>query len=334
MQKKHAYQPHIVSFGQQGDTLNGETTKLDIPFTLIDKSYTRRQRLMAIIKLLAQNRTAILHIHSPAALKQLAPCLFLTRLYHQQVIYTRHGCAPLAKLSWRITHAVARPFIDRVTFVSKAGLDAFLLNYPWPQDKLKVIENGVFVPETNAEPIAPNNGKFRLGSVGRMVALKGQKHLLQAMLEIRNSGQTLADIHFFGSGEEQANLENFCQQNQLQENVHFHGVVYDREEVYKHIDLLVVCSESEGLSLAIMEAMARGIPVVATDVGGNPQLVLNKETGILVPYNSVDDLKIAILELQKNKALYQQMSENAKAFIFNHYSLNKTLQQYGQCYQA
>ena len=237
-------------------------------------------------------------------------------------------------MNWRLVHFIARPFIHKVTFVSRAGLEAFKIHYPWPQSKLKVIENGVLVPSTSPKKLSGSNTDrpFRIGSVGRMVALKGQINLLKALLQIKTQLPP-PEVHFFGSGPEQEALQKFAKEHQLESLVFFHGTVLNRQKVYDSIDLLVVCSETEGLSLAIMESMARGIPVIATEVGGNPQLVTPNETGFLVPYNEVEPLVHAILTIKSNPTLYDLLAENAKRFIASKYSLQTTLEQYFQSYR-
>ena len=335
VQKDNNWSPQIISFGSIDDTLVAEANSLNIPLKIIDKNLSKKQRFTKIIQIfINQKKDAILHIHSPAALKQAAMFLFLNRLNRVQVIYTRHGCAPLAAMNWRLVHFIARPFIHKVTFVSLAGLEAFKIHYPWPQSKLKVIENGVLVPSTSPKKLADSNTDcpFRIGSVGRMVALKGQINLLKALLQIKTQLPP-PEVHFFGSGPEQESLQKFTKEHQLESLVFFHGTVLNRQKVYDSIDLLVVCSETEGLSLAIMESMARGIPVIATEVGGNPQLVTPNETGFLVPYNEVEPLVHAILAIKSNPTLYDLLAENAKRFIASKYSLQTTLEQYFQSYR-
>jgi len=336
LQKANGWSPQILSFGSIDDTLAAEAFSLSIPLKIIDKTLTKKQRIIKIIKFCVTQKDTTLHIHSRGALKQLALFLFLSRLNRVQVIYTRHGCARLNQYSWRVTHFIARPFIDKVTFVSNAGLEAFRIHYPWSPSKLKVIENGVFVPplkQAKNNSTARANVPFRLGSVGRIVPLKGQINLLKALLEIKSSHQLVPEVHFYGSGTEQLKLARFVKHHQLDGHVFFHGTVLNREEIYETIDLLIVCSETEGLSLAIMESMARRVPVIATEVGGNPQPVIPEQTGILVPYNAVTPLVDAIVTLMTKPELLETFATNAANFIHSKYSLDTTLKQYLQIYQ-
>jgi len=335
-QRNNTWSPQIISFGDTSDVLVKEAISLDIPLTIIDKNLTKKHRLIGIIKLCLSQKRSVLHIHSPAALKQISPFLFLSQLKRHTVIYTRHGCAPLAAIKWRFIHQIARPFINKVTFVSDAGLEAFRIHYPWNNSKLQVIENGVLIPSEHPNPSLPfkTNRPFRLGSVGRIVPLKGQINLLRALAEIKSRQQHTPEVHFFGSGPEQDTLRDFVKEKQLDPWVFFHGTVMNRDEVYDSIDLLVVCSETEGLSLAIMESMARGIPVIATEVGGNPQLVKPEETGLLVPFNATTPLVKAISRVMGDPDMYKALAEKSRHFLRSKYSLDTTAQLYLKTYQS
>src|SRR5690606_23459137 len=145
-----------------------------------------------------------------------------------------------------------------------AGSDMFLAKHFWNKEKVCVIENGVYIPESSEikvrEPI-------RFGSVGRMVQLKGQHFLLRAFKEIDRKLAPLNhpyELHFFGSGPEERSLKAAAEASESNSSIYFHGTVIDREKIYSRIDVLIVSSVTEGLSLVIMEAMARGICVIAT----------------------------------------------------------------------
>ena len=114
--------------------------------------------------------------------------------------------------------------------------------------------------------------------------------------------------------------------------VAFHGVVMERGEIYEQIDLLVVTSRAEGLSLAIMEAMARSIPVIATDVGGNPSLVLPEETGLLVPFGNLAALGTALSSIIREPEILNRLGRAARQHIHRNHSLQRTAKAYLDVY--
>lgn len=271
----------------------------------------------------------VVHIHSPRSLAHLTP--ILPFLGNKKIVYTRHGIDPLNSLKWKLIHRLWSRYINVATFVTQAGYDVFENVQRWDRDKLKVITNGVVIPENQGKSIPTS---LRFGSVGRMVGLKRQDIFLEAAKLLKESpSKPDFSVHFFGAGPEQAALEKMVQDLELQ-NVKFHGEVKDVDAIYSNIDVLVVSSESEGLSMVIIEAMAREIPTIATDVGGNPTLVTSGETGVLIPFGSAKVLFEAMEMFVKDPNLILSLGSNAKSHVQANYSLEKTCEQYISCYQS
>ncbi|MFV1871998.1 MAG: glycosyltransferase family 4 protein [Oleiphilus sp.] len=270
----------------------------------------------------------VIHIHSPFGIRFFLPLLPVFRLLGISLIYTRHGIAPLASHKWRLIHRWARPFVSYVSFVSDAGKNVFAKTHGWSDSVLSTISNGVYVPK-HVEKIASD--KIRLGSVGRMVKLKAQKDLIQTVACLDDVLKEKVEIHFFGDGPESPALQE--QAKQLSEGqAIFHGMELDRDKVFGQIDILVVCSEQEGLSLAIMEAMARNIPVIATRVGDSPKLVIDDQTGFLYDYADISQLNNHVVSLIKQPELRTRLGQQARQHMVEHFSLEHANAQYQACY--
>lgn len=271
----------------------------------------------------------VIHFHSPFGLRFFLPLLPLFRLAGINLVYTRHGIAPLASNKWKLIHRWARPFVSHVSFVSDAGKQVFSKTHGWSERVLSTISNGVYVPK---DFIKPTSDKIRLGSVGRMVALKGQSDLIQTVSCLDDAERANLELHFFGDGPERQVLEE--QAKQLAEGqAIFHGMELDRDKVYSQIDILVVCSEQEGLSLVIMEAMARGIPVIATRVGDSPKLVINEQTGFLYDYSDISKLTEHLVTLCGSPELREKLGKQARQHMIDHFSLEHANDQYQACYK-
>jgi glycosyltransferase involved in cell wall biosynthesis len=282
------------------------------------------------------SKNKVFHIHTPHGVKFFILLLPFLSLYGIKVIYTRHGIAPYASKEWKFIHLWSRLFISWVTFVSDAGQDTFFKWHGWSKKILVTISNGVFVPE---EVMRQTSDKIRLGSVGRMVGLKGQAHLIAAVSQLDVAMRENIEIHFFGDGPEQSALKVLAEQKLNAEQAVFHGMELNRDKVYGEIDILVVCSEQEGLSLALMEAMARRIPAIATKVGDSPKLVLNDETGYLYEYGDIATLTELIAKfcadaVQPKSALRQRLGESARTHMIEHFSLERANEQYQACYKS
>jgi glycosyltransferase involved in cell wall biosynthesis len=177
----------------------------------------------------------------------------------------------------------------RAIVVNSAGVRDFYVGHGLPADKFVVIPNGV-------PPAAPSEisreqllAELRLppdsrliGAIGRLWSQKRMQDVIFALDLIRVLRK---DMHLLviGDGPQRAQLERFARLVTCDEHVHFLGLRHDVPRLLPHFDLVWHASGYEGLPNAIMEAMAAGVPVVATDISGNRDLVVSGETGYLVP---------------------------------------------------
>jgi glycosyltransferase involved in cell wall biosynthesis len=139
----------------------------------------------------------------------------------------------------------------------------------------------------------PAGQPCNIGTVGRISQAKGAGTLLEAfaMLASRHPGSRLI---YFGDGPLIPELQAKARQLGLANRVVLAGYQPDHEEIYNNIDIYVQPSRRESMSNSVIEAMARGIPCVVTDVGGLPETVLHEQTGLVVPAEDVHALSTAV----------------------------------------
>lgn len=130
-----------------------------------------------------------------------------------------------------------------------------------------------------------------------------------------------SQLWIIGKGELESELKHLAKELELVNSVHFLGSRKDVPAILKMVDIAILTSISEGLSNALIEYMASRLPVVATNVGGNPELILNGITGILVPVNSPVHIFQAISRLIENKNLMAKMGDNARQLIETKFSM-------------
>jgi glycosyltransferase involved in cell wall biosynthesis len=161
-----------------------------------------------------------------------------------------------------------------------------------PEEKFTVIHSGVDLRKFDYEkfysdnkkrtlPEVPENTVF-IGTVGRLTTVKGQDVLLQAVSELRQSGEDVFLI-LLGEGERRGELEERARRLKLSGNIRFLGWRPDVALVMASFDIFCLPSLNEGMGKVLVEAMAMGLPVVASDVGGIKDLVHHGENGLLVP---------------------------------------------------
>ncbi|MCW5802411.1 MAG: glycosyltransferase family 4 protein [Deltaproteobacteria bacterium] len=313
----------IIELGPDEQALADDARRLGVCVIRAGRHRSRLARVAHLAGMLA-GRAQVLHIHNPGALRALLPVLPTVR---GPVIYTRHGASPYAAPSWRAVHRIARPFVDRVTFVTREARRSYEAVHGASPERHVVVENGVPVP-----PYAPRRAadRLRIGMVGRLVQLKGQHHVLDAVRALGAAARARVELHAFGDGPERDRLRELARGLP----VVFHGTVLDREQIYAAIDVLVVASRTEGQSLAIMEAMARGVPAIATRVGGNPEFVRDDDTGILVPPGDPAAIRDALERVLAEPALLARFGRASHARIAAHHAIDAVAATYRELYAS
>lgn len=209
-----------------------------------------------------------------------------------------------------------------------------------PNTKVSQIYNGVdttrFVHHQNNEDglpagFLPPEGAVVLGTVGRLVAVKNQQLLLQAMHSIVSARPPLRAtlrLIMVGDGAERAALTALTEKLQLSDLIWMAGDRDNVPELLRSMDIFVLPSLGEGISNTLLEAMATGLPAIASAVGGNPELVEPQRTGLLFPSGDAAALAAAIEELVDNPALRQTMGQAAAARIRQNFSWERTVENY------
>jgi len=149
--------------------------------------------------------------------------------------------------------------------------------------------------------------------VGRLTRLKGINNLILAFNKIINEFQFSLTLHIVGSGPEEKNLKNYAEDLGILSLIEFYGFVPRGDYLWSIFDkcqILVLPSFSEGLPRVIGEAMARGLPVVSTKVGGIPSKIVDNKNGLLVKAGDIDGLKNAIVKLIFNEKLRKLLVQN------------------------
>lgn len=201
-------------------------------------------------------------------------------------------------------------------------------------EKIEVIYNGIDLesvepriqPKANQEPAI-------VGIVANLNRpVKRVQDFIQAAAVVH---QDFPGVHFviIGDGYLRGRLEDLRASLALDAALEFAGLVSDPLKVIPRFDIGVITSESEGFCNAILEYMACGVPVIATDTGGNPELIHEGKNGFLYPVGNTDTLADKIVTLLKDKQLRQAISNNNIAKIHNEYSISRLLQRHYAFYE-
>ncbi len=209
-----------------------------------------------------------------------------------------------------------------------------------PSTSVKVIYNGI---ETKAfERLAgipfpiglPDIEKDAtiLGSVGNLYPVKGHLYLIRALKAILASRPN-THLLVLGRGQMEGSLRAEARALGVDAHVHLPGFKEDAREWLRCMDVFIMPSLSEGLPLSLLEAMAAGVPVVASEVGGIPEVVRDEESGLLVPPADPAALARKIIGLLENRHLAGEIAEGGKRRVREHFSLDCMVRNYVALYE-
>jgi glycosyltransferase involved in cell wall biosynthesis len=297
--------------------------------------------LLRLTRIFAKERPDVVHAHTYKAgvLASVAgriagvPAVIFTPHGH---IFSRGANIPgvpgglkLEALRW-ITRA-AQGCADRITALSEPDLEQQVALGLSPASKYVVVRNGIDV-ERFARPRGRLfDGAPVIGAVGRFSAEKGHRYLIQAMPAVRRA-LPRARLVLVGYGEQEGDLKSRAAGLGLDGAVTFAGE-RDSADVLSSFDLFVQPSLYESQGLALLEAMAAGIPVIASEVGGIGDVVFHEESGLLVPPARPETLAAAIVRLAEAPELALRLAREASRRVREHFTLETMIGAYARLYR-
>jgi glycosyltransferase involved in cell wall biosynthesis len=283
---------------------------------------------------------ALLRLHS--WIRRAGPTILHTSLFHANLpgrILGRMAGVPIVICSER-TMAMESEWryrinrwtiglVDRVTAVSANVRDFCVTHIGLPAEKVSVIYNGVELPEgalpsrqeARAELGLPSDEPV-VAAVSRLEPVKGIAILIQALTHVDH-----VLLAIVGDGPDRAALESLAGYLGVANRVHWAGHRRDVSRLLPAFDILVQPSLHEGLPNTILEAMAVGLPVVATAVGGTPEVVVDGVTGLLTPSHDPGALAAAITTLLRDPDLRRKMGRAGLERVRERFTLKQMVQQ-------
>lgn len=258
----------------------------------------------AFDRLYQEFRFSLVHVH--AGMEQaVAASLASRKTSGMPIVFTIHGYPDTA--SYLTSGIFANRVVNEVICVSEAERRKAEA-CGWSKAKLSVIYNGVPAPKVPEIPDRTRacwnipESAYVIGTVARLERAKGIRYLVSAMPEVVSRFPNTVLV-IVGDGSKRCELTSLSSELGISQNVIFTGQLTDPGPILSILDVFVLPSLREALGLAILEAMAFSLPVVATRVGGIPEAVVHNETGILVPPGNSEALTRALLGLAENPAM-------------------------------
>ena len=324
------FTPRVLCFEGAGE-LEDRFASADIPVDVLDRPEASgaRATLMAVRRYLRRRRPAILHTHNPTPHQFGALARLGTGV--PVLVHTKHGRNRSLSARRQCLEIVAGRLTDAVVAVSTDAADVARTLDHVPPDRIHVIHNGVDIAEFAPRP--GGSRAWRVVHVGRLSGVKDQATLLRAARIVLDHEPRFR-LELVGDGEARASLEHLAAELQLGSAVTFHGFHADVRPFLADADLFVLSSRSEGIAITLLEAMAAAVPVVATDVGGNREVVVPDVTGLLVPAGDPSALAAAMSQLLGNPARASSMGAAGRQRVGAHFDLQTTVAAYESLYLA
>lgn len=309
-------------------------------FTVIDLHMQHKWQLDALWRLLLvcrRENPAILHtwMFHPNVLGRVIGRLAGVK----RILNSEHTMGQESRMRLRLNRLTS-VWADKIICVSESIAEFARTRICLPSDKLVIIPNGVELEQFAHLPNASASRhrfdlpmeQFIIGAVGRPRPVKGYVYLIDAFAELAKGNQLL-HLLFVGDGPDRPSLEAKVTALGLADRVTFLGDQVDIPGVLAGVDLLVSSSLWEGLPMVVLEAMAAGVPVVATNVGGTPELVIHEETGLLVEPQDVAGLAKAIQRLHTDATFRQRLAIAGQSFVCEQYSVVENVKRTQQLYR-
>jgi glycosyltransferase involved in cell wall biosynthesis len=299
-----------------------------IPIPIKTKQELSPKILISMFKLsgvIKENHIDILHSQSRTT--AVLACA-LQRTTAARHVSTCHGF-----FRPRILRRVFGCWGEKVIAISPEVKDHLIRDFAVQEKKIAVIYNGVDVEKfrmqsVESKPEAKKNIGLGpgpvIGIVARLSDVKGHLYLIQAMKEILVKIPQ-AQLLIVGEGKMKEGLVDLSKRLGIERNIFFVSSVKDTQAVLSIMDLFVMPSLQEGLGLGLMEAMAQGLAVVASDVGGIKSLVKDGDNGFLVRPKDSSGLAEKILDLLEDPQKRKLFGERAREFITRNFSREKTV---------
>jgi len=260
--------------------------------------------LFKLVRILRDHRIDLLHchVHKPTIYGVMAAKLAGTPVVLSHV----HGLGRSSSFRRKLTNYLVSRKCSRIISVAD-GVKEDVLRNNWrmPPDKVTVLENSVdyerfanvSVTSADARKMLGLSPKaFVFATVGRLAPTKGLRFLIEAFARVKQEVPS-AELVLLGNGPSREELARQASKTSCPDSIHFLGHRENIEQLYRAMDVFVLSSVAEGMPRAILEAMAAGVPCIATAVGGIPEILPSKDLGRLVPARDATSLATGMTDL-------------------------------------
>lgn len=310
---------------------------------------------LCVLRILNREKPDIVHTHTAKAGTIGRIATFIHNLVNRdriRVVHTFHGhvfhgyFSKIMSTMVIFTERILAKITDIIIATSESQKKELVCNYRIAQaSKVRVVKLGVdlepFLLSTQEKTSIAKKitcPTLKIGIIGRLVPIKNHKMFLDsAKIFLEQNPSIKAAFIIIGDGELKQELIDYCHRLGLSDHVQFCGWKKEFSEIYTNLDIVALTSNNEGTAIALIEAMACSVPVIATNVGGVRDLLGNSQLefisdgfkifkrGILCRENDAKGFAKGMEYLVKNKQLSKDIANVAQSFVVEHYSKDRLL---------
>ncbi len=307
--------------------------------------------LKNLIKIIKEEKPNMVHLNSSKIgfLGTLASLYFKFFFIIQNskfkihFIFTVHGWAfnekdraTFSKLIYYLAHYLTILICDQTIAVSKKAKKDMKI-FPFIKNKIKVIYNGIALSDLISSPtdnkLLKGKNKTIIFSIAELHKNKGIDIAFQAISLLPKEIQNKIIYYIVGAGEERENLEKMATNMGISRIIKLLGFIPDVKKLLSANNIFLLPSRTEAFPYAILEAGVAGMPIIATNVGGIPEIINDMQNGILVPPQNPKEIAEAILYLLDHKDKQEEFGRKIKNTVSRFFSLKKMLKETIKLYQ-
>lgn len=288
--------------------------------------------VLSLAKEIRHFKPTVIHTHLPV-LEYVMPAVLLSG-QRVRVVHTFHSTAQneTRRPSMRLFNRMAFKAGVVPVALSEEVRDSICVQYRLRAEKVPIVANGVDLDSFRAESsVSRPHAAIRLLCVARLADVKNHALLIEVVRELKERMRIPVSLTVVGDGYLRESLVEYALKLGVQDQVVFTGQAIDVARYYREADLFVLLSRYEGLPMSIIEAMAAGLPVVASEVGGIPSIVRTDFNGVLVGFDAFQTASV-IRDLIREPERYKRLSRNASQTALR-YSAERMMEGYVALYR-
>lgn len=277
------------------------------------------------LRFLREERPDVVHAQTGSILHMMLAC----KMCHVPVrLYTVHNEANLLYGNSRLKKVIYKTGFSFFGFkpiaICPTVKQTLIEDMGIPASQITVVNNGVDIRRFTPAQTVHNDEKIRIISVGTLYWIKNQLMTLRAISALHDMGYNV-ELTLLGDGEDREKIQNTIKASKAESYIFAPGSKKNVEDYLRQADIYVSASKTEGLPLSILEAMACGLPIVATDAGGTKDIVQTCVNGFLIGIDDEEELKNALRRLVDDKALRMRCSRMSREIAESWNAENCTL---------